>query len=393
MKMHETKNTKPFTKKKADSFLLTNILCSIRTKTLLTIFLIFLIFYGIIVGIIVGIFSQTYFQYEVNGMNQAARRLNRVIKDISDVHSNFLGQFNAIWTVSFDAFNKYLVNSNKADLLTYMNNNWAAEVFVQFEVEFIGYYWLHNKSLIITRTHNPLNNTLDTIAYPPSLTTLPSFSGIDFSSTATRATGFLVEKDRNVTYLVAAIPIQDDSFNGPVTAVALAGKRVVSKVIADVSSRAQYCTTIYSSNDQNTWNPANALGRIKKSITPNITEDTWQDQNIGFVEIMKTDATTSSALVGRKCWHGTSIDNSTLTEERLAGFNVYNDIHGEKSIIFRIDLSRSINNLALYSIIIVLSILAAVGLGFFILIGCLLETLVLFRMTSLTSQIRKIKES
>ena len=52
------------TKKKFDSFLLTNILCSIRTKTLLTIFLVFLIFYAIIVGIIVGIFSQTYFQYE-----------------------------------------------------------------------------------------------------------------------------------------------------------------------------------------------------------------------------------------------------------------------------------------------------------------------------------------
>jgi hypothetical protein len=47
-----------------DNFLCTNILCSIRTKTLLTIFTIFLIFFGIIVGIVIGVFSETYFQYE-----------------------------------------------------------------------------------------------------------------------------------------------------------------------------------------------------------------------------------------------------------------------------------------------------------------------------------------
>ena len=60
----EKSEESPSKKKKFDSFLLTNILCSIRTKTLLTIFLVFLIFYAIIVGIIVGIFSETYFQYE-----------------------------------------------------------------------------------------------------------------------------------------------------------------------------------------------------------------------------------------------------------------------------------------------------------------------------------------
>ena len=59
-----TTDAKPSKKKTLDSFLLNNILCSIRTKTLLTIFLVFLIFYAIIVGIIIGIFSETYFQYE-----------------------------------------------------------------------------------------------------------------------------------------------------------------------------------------------------------------------------------------------------------------------------------------------------------------------------------------
>ena len=53
--------------------------------------------------------------------NQSARRLNRVIKDISDVLAKFLGQFNAIWTVSFNTFNKYFLDSNQADLVKYFD--------------------------------------------------------------------------------------------------------------------------------------------------------------------------------------------------------------------------------------------------------------------------------
>jgi hypothetical protein len=276
-----------------------------------------------------------------------------------------------------------------------MDANWALDVFPKFSVEFISYYWLHNKSLVISRTYDPASNKLDVVPLPPSLATLPKFGGVDFSLTSTRAGGFLVSKDRNVTYFVVAIPVQDDGFNGPVKVVSLIGKRITDVVIADASNRAQYCTTIYSANDKNQWDFARRFGVLPKmAITPNMSNNDWEDQNIGIFQVMKPNEFSPTDLRGRNCWKGVaSMDNTTLSEERLGGFNIYNDIFGEKAVAFRIDLSRGINALAQYSIIIVLSILAAVGLGFFLLIGCLLEFFVLFRVSSLTTQIRKIKES
>jgi hypothetical protein len=276
-----------------------------------------------------------------------------------------------------------------------MDANWAIDVFPKFSVEFISYYWLHNKSLVISRTYDPVTQQLNAVPLPPSLNTLPSFGGVDFSVTSTRAGGFLVSKDRNVTYFVAAIPVQDDAFNGPVKAIALIGKRITDVVIADASNRAQYCTSIYSSNDKNQWDFAGRFGILpKNSITPNMSNNAWEDQNIGIFHVMKQNEYSPEDLRGRNCWKGVAtVDNTTLSEERLGGFNLYNDIFGQKAVAFRIDVSRGINGLAQYSIIIVLSILAAVGVGFFVLIGCLLEFFVLFRVSSLTSQIRKIKES
>jgi methyl-accepting chemotaxis protein len=276
-----------------------------------------------------------------------------------------------------------------------MDDNWASDVFGQFNVEFISYYWLHNRSLIISRTYDPETKQLNVYPLPPTLNVLPSFGGVDFSLTSSRAGGFLVPKDRNVTYLIGVVPVQDNLFNGPVKAVAVLGRRVTQSVISDISNRAQYCTAIYSSNDRNSWQYGSSSGiNSKPGITPNITNGDWEDQNIGIYQIMKPDKFSGESLSGRHCWKGNAaVDNTTLNEERLGGFNIYNDIHGEKSVIFRIDVSRGINWLAQYSIIIVLSILAAVGVGFFFLIGCLLECFVLFRVTSLTSQIRRIKDS
>jgi hypothetical protein len=73
--MKKEQGRPPKKKKLVENFLLTNILCSIRTKTLLSLFSIFLIFFGIIVGIILGIFSDTYFKYERNS-NLNSKKVN-----------------------------------------------------------------------------------------------------------------------------------------------------------------------------------------------------------------------------------------------------------------------------------------------------------------------------
>ena len=98
--MKKTESFREMKQKKSfrENFILTNILCSIRTKTLLTIFSIFVVFFGIILGIIIGVFSDTYFQYEgnlkiykiliqtepVNGMFEKIKKfLNNILQEPS----------------------------------------------------------------------------------------------------------------------------------------------------------------------------------------------------------------------------------------------------------------------------------------------------------------------
>jgi PAS domain-containing protein len=195
--------------------------------------------------------------------------------------------------------------------------------------------------------------------------------------------------------LLAAVPVQTDEFQGPIAVVAIVGKRLDSTVVSDMANRAQLCCTLYTYNDKSNWDGIYGTGATETMpITPNIVVNKWQNTDIGTWSILKV-TTPKNQLTNRQCWQLDEVVENTLvlTEERLGGYNLYNDIYNSKSLAFRIDISRSINILATYSIIIVLSILAAVGVGFAILIGVLLEVFVLCRVSALTYQIRKIRES
>jgi PAS domain-containing protein len=197
------------------------------------------------------------------------------------------------------------------------------------------------------------------------------------------------------SYLLAAVPVQTDEFQGPIAVVAIVGKRLENSLVSDMANRAQLCCTLYSYNNKSNWDGINGIGVTETTpITPNIVVNKWQNTDIGTWSILKV-TTPQRQLINRQCWQLDEVVENTLvlTEERLGGYNLYNDIYNAKSIVFRIDISRSINSLASYSIIIVLSILATVGVGFSILIGVLLEVFVLCRVSVLTYQIRKIRES
>jgi hypothetical protein len=44
--------------------------------------------------------------------------MNRVVRDLIDVLSGFLGQFNAIWSTTFNVMNNYFASNNPNELNT-----------------------------------------------------------------------------------------------------------------------------------------------------------------------------------------------------------------------------------------------------------------------------------
>jgi PAS domain S-box-containing protein len=392
--------------------LCTNVICSIRSKTLVTVLIAFLVFYAVILGLILGVFPDTFLKFEYTNINQASRRINRVLKDQADDLAKFTTQYIAAWDTSFLTWNN--LNSgvwNQTNLDGYMNDNWADAQFITFHIDFVAYYLLDG-TMRQSRTYDIDAGSLDTQPLPDELSTFPSaWSKLNLGDTSTRAQGFLSPKDRNITYLIVAVPIQSTIFQGPVPALIIVGRRLNSRTNADIALRSQLCITQYYSNNQNNWQTlydnsivnikTNALSSSFNLITPNITDTTWQDKDENLINTLVKMDNMTTTLTGRSCWASSQADDQipanksslTIPTERLAGFNAYSDINGKFALMIRVDVNRSVRDLSTFATLTVLLILLAVGIAFFFLIEILLEVLVLCRMTRLTIQIKNIHEN
>lgn len=95
--MSEEKKDLKTKTKEVGSFICSNIVCSIRAKILLTILVAFVVFYLVILGLVLGVFPNTFISFENNNLNQASRRVNRVLQDQADGLAKFTEQYYAAW--------------------------------------------------------------------------------------------------------------------------------------------------------------------------------------------------------------------------------------------------------------------------------------------------------
>jgi hypothetical protein len=90
--------------KKTDNplfFICTNVILSIRSKTLLVLLGTFLLFYGGALLLVLLYFPNTFLSFENSAMNQNSRRLNRILKDLADDVLRFAVQYYGAWDVIF----------------------------------------------------------------------------------------------------------------------------------------------------------------------------------------------------------------------------------------------------------------------------------------------------
>jgi len=95
-------------------------------------------------------------------------------------------------------------------------------------------------------------------------------------------------------------------------------------------------------------------------------------------------------LAGRKCVADGVTNSSIVSSERIASFNVYNDVNGKPILTIRIDFPRYINNVSTISQVVVLLSFALVLFIFFIVVVISFEILVISRLVNLTSKVKNI---
>lgn len=397
--------------KEVGSIICSNILCSIRAKTLLTLLVAFVVFYCVILGLVLGVFPNTFLEFEKNNLNQASRRVNRVLKDQADDLAKFTQQYFAAWDTTYDTLNNYLSTRDFAPVQTYLDENFADAIFTTYRLDFVGFYFL-NGTMTVSRTYDFATSTLNGITMPSELSSFPQlFKNVDFSNPQTKAQGFVTPSDRNITYLIVAVPVQKTSFQGPVNFITISGRQLNTRTISDMALRSQLCVTQFFGNNRYNWESlynngladTNGLKPNYRSslITPNISSIIWQDVDLSYITPFKKESNMTTTLLGRACWASSQPDDQisanlssvTIPKDRYSGYNFYADITGKFSLGIRIDMNRSVTSLSDFATLTVLLILLGVGLGFFILIEVLLECLVLCRMTRLTLQIKKIREN
>lgn len=248
------------------------------------------------------------------------------------------------------------------------------------------------------------------IPLPADLATFPKdFFKVDFTNTVTRAQGFISPTDRNITYLIVAVPVQTTLFQGPVNCIAITGRELNAQTTQDLSLRSQLCITEYYANNLYNWDSlynnnlasGTKLNPIYQSalITPNISSISWQNVDITYITPLYNSGNMSDVLLGRACWPSskgsipTNLSAVEIAATRYSGYNFYADINGKFSLAIRIDINRDVTKLSSFATLTVLLILLGVGFVFFVLIEVLLECLVLCRMTRLTLQIKNIREN
>jgi hypothetical protein len=130
---------------KANSLIVTNILCSIRTKSLIILIVAFLIFYAAILGLVLGIFPNAFYSFESSEMNINSRRINRVLHDVGNDLAQFTTQNIAAFSLMQSAQVDYNNGGDYATYAAFVDQYWGASTFVKWKLDFfclLLYEWI-----------------------------------------------------------------------------------------------------------------------------------------------------------------------------------------------------------------------------------------------------------
>jgi PAS domain-containing protein len=320
--------------------------------------------------------------------------------DVGLDFSRAMIQYSAAWNESYDLWKNYQVNPNVSQILSptysvnsYFDTLWANSLMATYQVNLIGFYAI-NGSLLASRTYNIERNVVNYDVLPQEMSKFP-FPLTNFTNPMSRSYGILTPSSGKA-YLLIAVPITTDFFEGPVNTIGVYGRQITPAVLQDIATRTQLCITPYFINNSTRNQMITQIGVAElgiKNLTVSFSSQDWVDTNIGSTSVL-TPGYPHNLLIGRYCWNKSGSDTvlpvESLTETVFAGFNVYSDITGNVTTYVRLDVPRPLQSLSTTIVTIIVILLLFVAAVTFIIVFILLVVLVIYRLFTLTKQIREI---
>lgn len=359
------------------NFIFSNILCSIRCRTLGTILCFFILFYAVVLGVVLGSYPKVFFQFDQTRIDNLGRGLNRVIQDIG----NDLGQFVLVmsaWTKTFNVMNTFVQSGNMSIPIQFMNQEFPKILLNLQKVELYGVYFT-NGSFAFGRTYDYKTDQLDGINFPREMLTIP-FQSFNPLNVGEKRMGFLVSMDRGYPYLIMGMSILDDNNNGPPPGVAIMAQRLDYSYVTEMAQRLQSCVTMYSFNNRSNWqaidqyNLLNDPNFMNNPIQPSYLDQTWEDVDVRYIWYIFSSINYLPLLQGRSCWPEKneplpSQSQTLITDNRIYGLNLYADVAGNASIILRVYTDGRISYLSNYSISVTLIVILILCVILFVTIA------------------------
>jgi hypothetical protein len=313
---------------------------SIRSQNFISLSFLFFVIFLILSGITLGFFLITFGQLEQLRTDDNSKKINRILYDLGRNNANFILQFNAAFTESFDFFIDPTLNSSK--LQGYINSNWEVKFLRRFGVFLVAYYDNNGKLRDGgARTNVYPSDLIDIVPIPTQLLTNPFLKKADFSNPSTREAGFLYYSKINTTLFLISVPIQRTDFTGTGAGTVLIGLPInqineltgvsVSQALAD---RSQSCVTFFNTITQNDILKKFGVVNFNNPIAIDLLSTSWQTTNAyrQYITPPNEDVATitkdRSKFINKKECYYTDLPANVTNDFRITGLNMYKDIEG-----------------------------------------------------------------
>ncbi|KAG2373069.1 hypothetical protein C9374_012915 [Naegleria lovaniensis] len=414
---------------------------SLRFKTLTVLILLFILLMALCLATLLTAFNLSFQQVENSMALESAKRSTRAFFDDFSYLNSRVFEYAAFG----DTVNVVLNTTNNAPMAAeaYLNYYLHCQYQLSTKVNFALIYYLNGTLLkglgcfrglkldkipqellsLDTIVGRPLKKNIENPAtrnvgfFSPSEKLLDLVTNSETSAILAKNFSITPSSDVSNVLLLSAMPIQDTDYKKSYGLLVF-GRYEFIDYVYDMSDRTQLCLTLYNldilkdrqtfaaslANDFSNFTELTYYGKDLTTLSNYISKSTrnwqptiingiysqsnWGNNSGQFVQQISVPTDfddTIPILKNRQC-----ADSDSVVGERMAVFQLFNDITGKSNLVIRTDFPRDIFTLGITSFVITWAVMTFMIILLSVSVIIFLEYFVIRRVIRLTNSVRSI---
>ncbi|EFC36662.1 predicted protein [Naegleria gruberi] len=401
---------------------------SLRVKTTFVLIIMFLGLMALCLGILLAAFFVVFQNVEYQQAKEASKRVSRALLDDLNYLQSKVFEFGA-----FDDTVSVYENLTQENIGNYTEMYWHCVYLNSVNVNMAFLY--SKDGTLITKVHCFKGQMIEQVPDEFSSLEKNSYGNFflqDIENVWSRKSGILIPKktifematsdesrnflssyESNVTniVLVAAMPVQSTNYDYS-RGLVLFAKYQLDEHALDMAERTQLCMTMMNlKNETDLYSFKESIGSLDTNAfssgtdwkVTNITTSSyltdWIDNESSLVQFLDSSEENSVKLNNRQCWKDNMNDESSVSfnagspTDRMASYQAFYTLDGEKSLIIRSDIPRKTFQIGMASFLVVWSVMTFMIVVMSIAIVCFVEMIVLRRVISLSSTVQRVHDT